>query len=464
MRKQNKNFSEEFIFRVKNFFDEQKIDLKNKTIGMAVSGGADSVALFISLAELAKLYGARIFVINVNHNIREKNESARDSFFVKTLVRDLKKNNFPIDAHFAILKIGEVARVSEMRKCGTEEAARFLRYEIFKKIFRKKKLDFICTAHTKNDNLETILMRFFQGSAHLLIQKKRDIFLRPLLDFSRDEIEKFLNEKKIMWCEDKTNSDTKFLRNKIRKKIIPFLKNEIPDFEKPILRFAEKIESANEIVETLSEKISIDKKNDCVFFSRKKFASAKKIVQEKIISRALILLESDARLPHNFFDALCNASHSRNVFKTNAKNIFARIENEKIILEKKTRASFREAKKIENEFCILVEKSEIVDLPIGNVSVKKIRETILLELKNTNEKIEIENFSFPFFIRTKKLGDKIEMKSGELKNVSDIFSNWKVSLEERKVLPLIQEVSGEKKIRAIWGSVFGYANWIVKRR
>ncbi len=164
---------DDFLSIVQNGLLECGIS-QNSRVGVAVSGGADSVALLVSLVEI--LGKKNIFVITVNHNIRPSEESKADADFVFELCKKIG-----VFCKIAEIERGIVLQTAKIRGGGTEEAARFLRYLEFEKFLKEKSLDFLCLAHTQNDQIETLLMRFLQGSSQLSgIARRRGAFCRPL--------------------------------------------------------------------------------------------------------------------------------------------------------------------------------------------------------------------------------------------------------------------------------------------
>ena len=190
---------------------------KGDKVLCAVSGGADSMCLLNVILALKEELDLSVYVSNVNHLIRG-DEAKRDSDFVKKFCRDNQIEFF--------YREYDILRLSKEKKIGEEECGRILRYEFFTEISEKLGGAKIATAHNLNDNAETVLFRLIRGSAaHGLcgIKYKRDNIIRPLLDVTREEIESYLNENKISWCEDSTNKETFYTRNKIRNCVMPML-------------------------------------------------------------------------------------------------------------------------------------------------------------------------------------------------------------------------------------------------
>ena len=222
------NFIEDFELRFEKQLPSELLSCeeKNKTLLLAVSGGSDSIAMLVCSLSLIqnpifedKYTNLNLKVVTVNHKIRSEEESLGDCLFVKKLC---ESNQIPCFIENA--KENEIKNLSVERGMGTEESARFFRYSIFEKIALQEKADFIFLAHNKDDQLETLIQRFFQGatgSSSLGIPQKRDIFYRPMMEFSKKEIYQYLEEKKIEYRTDATNFENDYLRNKIRNLVIP---------------------------------------------------------------------------------------------------------------------------------------------------------------------------------------------------------------------------------------------------
>ena len=193
--------------------------LKDKKLFLAVSGGIDSMVLVHLLHQL-KL---DIAVLHCNFSLRNL-ESDGDENFVKSICNDLKipcfvqkfdTNQFALDYKLSI-----------------QLAARKLRYDWFYEQLKEKNFDFILTAHHLDDSLETFLINLTRGTGLdglTGIPAQNDKIIRPLLPFSRVEIEEFANQNSIDWREDSSNSSDKYLRNKLRLDVIPILKEVQPN-------------------------------------------------------------------------------------------------------------------------------------------------------------------------------------------------------------------------------------------
>ena len=131
---------------------------KSAPVGVAVSGGADSVSLLVSLVHICKNPG-KIIAVTVNHNLRSEEESGGDAVFVEKLCSSLgvKCRRFDVPR-------GKILSEAKKNGSGVEDAARKIRYSCFEKFIQETGSSFLCLAHNRNDRIETVVMRFMQGA------------------------------------------------------------------------------------------------------------------------------------------------------------------------------------------------------------------------------------------------------------------------------------------------------------
>lgn len=210
-------------------------------VGVAVSGGADSVALLRALVELRSDLGIVLGVVHVHHGIRGQEADADERF-----VTDLAK-------HFDLpLQVERVDTPTHSRhsKLSLETAARNLRYAFFKRLLESDTCDKIATAHTIDDQAETVLIRILRGTGTrglAAIPPFRSAspelaarIVRPLLGTRRNEIETYLHELNQPWREDTSNRDPKHLRNRIRHELLPMLERDYnPAVRQSLVNLAE---------------------------------------------------------------------------------------------------------------------------------------------------------------------------------------------------------------------------------
>ena len=191
------------------------------TLGLAVSGGADSTALLAALADLRETLGFRAVVLHVDHGLRP--DSHDDARFVADLAA-----RFGLPCHTLRARIRRRPRES------LEMAARRTRLAFFARMTRELGLDAIATGHHADDVAETFIMRMARGAGPEGLAGLKPVshvdgitFIRPLLGLRDSDLRAYLRRRGISWREDSTNADTSILRNKVRHVILPFLREHL---------------------------------------------------------------------------------------------------------------------------------------------------------------------------------------------------------------------------------------------
>jgi tRNA(Ile)-lysidine synthase len=214
---------------LKTIRNEQSIRAGDR-LAVAVSGGADSVALLCLLLELRSELGTVLSVAHVNHKLRGE-EADEDERFVRKLAR---QHGLELHACEASVDGSHTSGVSS----GIEAAARELRYSFFRQLAREAGVTKIATAHTLDDQAETVLLRIFRGTGirglsgihpRIVFEDQGHAFgevVRPLLAFRRAALQEFLRERGQSWREDSSNRDIAFLRNRARHRLLPMIGEE----------------------------------------------------------------------------------------------------------------------------------------------------------------------------------------------------------------------------------------------
>ncbi|MFA6856787.1 MAG: tRNA lysidine(34) synthetase TilS [Treponema sp.] len=440
-------------------FSPEKISEAGKSLGAAVSGGADSVALLVSLAYIAKETGLPLHVITVNHNIRPAEETGGDAVYVQSLCSRFAAEGCPVDCTLRELTPGEVDSTAKIRGNGIEEAARCLRYKAFNDFAGEKNVMCICLAHNRNDQLETLLMRFLQGSGGSSlagIQQVRGIFVRPMLNIARCNIERFLTEQHISWRTDSTNSDTRYLRNRIRHLIMPELDRTVPGWQKAVLAGGKKAADADEVVSAEADSVKWKCSGKGVLMPLSVFTSQKKAVQVRLFYTALELAGCKQRIPYSFIERVCIAASGTAEFCDNSAGIAAGIKNGSIFVKKNEKPA------TDCGFSDIIEETGTYEISCGTVTVVYTgAEGVSVSAENPDAAV-LEKIQLPFCIRSRQPGDEVKTASGGSRSVSDILSDWKVSAENKDRIPVIQELASPgQPVVCLWGSVYGYDDWIV---
>lgn len=219
------SISARLCLEVEKYCLEKLGNLAEKTFLLALSGGADSTAMAIIMAFLAERHKLKLYGIYVNHHLR--NDAAKEAQFVQNLCSML-------DIPFRYAEI-QVNRIAEETKTGLEEAGRKGRYAALELSRQELEADNILVAHHAGDLCEDILMRLIRGTGWPALGGMRSLnghIFRPLLPVSRKRLLLFLETMEQAWCEDLSNRDLSFRRNRIRINFIPFLRSENPSIER----------------------------------------------------------------------------------------------------------------------------------------------------------------------------------------------------------------------------------------
>lgn len=207
--------------KVWEYIQRHEMIQQGDRIVAGISGGADSVCLFFLLLELKEKDRIDFAVVHVNHMLRGQ-EADRDEKFVRRLC-----SSHGIFCRVFAFPIGEIAREE---KLSLEEAGRVKRYQAFEEFARAWGGNKIALAHHRNDCAETMLYNLARGtgiSGLCSLRPVRNSLIRPLLCMNREEIEQYLEERQIAYCEDSTNQDTEYARNYIRRHILPGMQRHI---------------------------------------------------------------------------------------------------------------------------------------------------------------------------------------------------------------------------------------------
>jgi tRNA(Ile)-lysidine synthase len=205
------------LHRIAETIARHRMFTPGQKVGVAVSGGADSVCLLYALLELAPRWGLDLSVLHLNHGLRGE-ESRADAGFVRELAGQL---GLPV----TIREAGLAASPDNL-----EQAARAARLAFFREMIESGAVERVALGHTRSDQAETVLFRFLRGSGTAGLAGIRPVtsggIVRPLLEVERAEVEQFLRQRGIAWREDSTNRSLRFARNRIRHELLPQLARE----------------------------------------------------------------------------------------------------------------------------------------------------------------------------------------------------------------------------------------------
>ena len=294
---------------------------KERIIGVALSGGRDSIALCHAL----KHAGESIVAINVEHGIRGE-ASLRDSDFVKEFCKKegITLYSYSVDAPTFAKENGYTL----------EQAARILRYAIFDKAVGEGKCDLVALAHHSGDQAETILMHVLRGTgiAGLVGMKKLSgKYIRPLLDYSREDIDAYVQANNLEYVDDETNEDSTYTRNFLRAELSK-LKEKYPDLENSFMRLSRTAFETEEYLQSILPNVEVENGevliSDCdnpfvlkrLVLNAAKALGVSQDIEEKHLEAVVLLAsnENGKRL---------NLTHGLTAFKDSRGIVLVRDEN-----------------------------------------------------------------------------------------------------------------------------------------
>ena len=236
----------ELLNKISTYIHDQQLLEKDNLLLVALSGGADSVALLLLLSEM----GYRVEACHCNFHLRGE-ESDRDEHFCKQLCM---QHQIPFHCiHF------DTREYAQLHKMSIEMAARELRYHYFEQLRKDIKADYVCVAHHKDDSVETMLINIVRGTGlnglKGILPKNHHI-IRPLLCITREEILLFLQDVNQKYVTDSSNLIDDVIRNKIRIHILPQLKAINPSVTDNLARLSEYTQEAYKIIEATLDGIA----------------------------------------------------------------------------------------------------------------------------------------------------------------------------------------------------------------
>ena len=256
---------------------------------LAFSGGSDSLFLMALLSGCAR---DRTEAVYVDHAIRPRGELEREISLNRQNARRLG-----IPLRIVSLGDGRVELLSREKGIGTEAAARSLRYSLLRAIAASEGFDHILTAHHREDQVETVLMRIIQGSPFHTYQgilREDGPVFRPLLTVPKSCILSYLSSSGLSWSEDSTNDDTDYLRNRIRHSLMPFVTETERALISSIAASVAAVRRRFPQIPVVSGYYSL--------IPREAFLSALPMQREEALYRAFLSAGSDARIPRAFID------------------------------------------------------------------------------------------------------------------------------------------------------------------
>ena len=397
------------ILKFQNVLEQLLSQSQQKTYLLAVSGGVDSMVL----ADLFQVSGFDFHIAHINYHLRNE-----DSNLDQKLVSDFcQKHKIPFHLY-------EVSENDNQPENSIQNWARELRYRFFREIQEKVNLDYIVTAHHLNDQLETFIINLSKASGIRGlsgIPANENGIVRPLLDFSKDEIYDFAKENQIDFREDQSNQKTDYLRNKIRHNIVPELQKINSDFLTNFSKSINYIHQAKDFInQSVDDKIKILKINsdeNQIIIDKQKFSKESELIRYEILKRFGFNDENEmqkvltAQTGSSFFNSEYQLIINRNELIFSCK---AEVGNQKS------------------------EDSLILEIVGNKIVIPEEIKNEIQEFGNCFWKIDIQKVQLPLKLRRKQEGD-LFFPIGMIgkKKISKFFKDEKLSILAKQKIWLL---------------------------
>ncbi len=420
------------VSRVEKTIRKQCLIRPGDTLVVALSGGADSTALFDLLTRLHG-YNLRLIATHLNHSLRGA-ESDADEEFCRLLA---ERYAIPFE-----VRLIDIRKMAVDNRLNLEDAGRRSRIAFFDEICAKYDAAAVALAHHADDQAETVLMRLLRGSGMIglsgMAYRNERGYVRPLLDITRIEIEQYLRNRTLEWRDDASNSDTLYLRNRIRHHLLPLLEEYNPDIRSTLTATASIIAGDEALLEELTEQAFIescqagDGRVVCAIGQLRRLDPALlRRVLRLAFKKLTATLEGVSLLHIVAINALIDSARPNSHLALPQGVTVAR-EYDNLLFIRNDYAV------IDTDFELLITKPGSYRLPCGgSLTVDKNSSTAVLK-DPYSVCLDLNKFPFPWLLRTFRPGDRMtQFGMTGRKKVKDIFIDRKIPLSERRLIPLL---------------------------
>ncbi len=421
-----------FEYSVLKFIKGNDLISPGDRVILAVSGGSDSIAMMYAMAKLREELQADFFVAHLNHMIRK--EAEKEGVAVKSMAEKL---GMP-----CLIGKKDVPTFQKKASLSLEEAARMLRYEFFEEALNFFRAEKVATAHHLSDLAENFFIRLFRGSGVgglIGMRAMNGKYIKPFLFLDEETIREYVTIRRLEHFEDKTNADLKYLRNKIRHELMPFIRSEFcPDIERKIQRSVRILEEYEDFIRSDVEGIMKKGQKDRggrLFFKTSDFKGkrlllgelTKRVLWERGISISARKLELVVRL-------ISKGSGEVRL----AQDFFAVKYNDTLFFGKKPSLKAWKAIKLE---------------AFSDVNLKVLDMRLRVERRSNDGRlgdgkkeavVDAKKIAFPLYLRTVEEGDTmVPLGMREKKKVISLLKSRKIPAFLRKIHPVVVQNDGK---------------------
>lgn len=420
-------------------FEHNMINKGDRVLA-AVSGGADSVCMLHVLSRLKDSLGFSIYCAHLNHGLRGVAADNDEQFVVELCGR----LNIPV-----FTKTVDVAALARGKKLSTEEAGRMARYEFFGELSKKFRIDKIATAHNKNDNAETVLMRILRGTGidglKGISYVREDGVIRPVLDLSRTEIENYCSENSLEFCTDATNFENDYTRNKIRNQLIPYLEESFnAKTVDSLCRLAENAREDAEFLESYARRLYARlcnplPGNKSITLHIESLAMVDKAIVARVIRIAAAEEKQGLRLEKKHIDDVLELMTKQTGAAIDLPDgLTVSVQYGWLLFEDKN--SVKKIQGEENGFFTAISPLQTVFVePLGKSVSLKIEDAKTYICKVNETAISYDAIEGQMlFLRSRRSGDHIVwFPDGRTKKIKNVLIDYKIPKNDRDRIPLL---------------------------
>ena len=434
------------------FFRTQSLDCATGVVA-AFSGGADSLAMLWLLSHVVPQ--DRLVAVYADHALRSQAELSAE--------RELNQANCNrIGVPLRIMELGSeaVARCARERGHGIEDAARHLRYKVLETVRQKLQFAYIATAHTADDQMETVLMRLFQGSGATGLRGIAEAnlpIIRPVLRWTKAELVEVLRDEGLAWSEDSTNAGGDYTRNLIRQRLIPVVGEVFPGYRSALAALIEKSEVLDGYIE---EQTQLQAEGVAtlapsgILIDAIRFNSLSRPIRERVLYDAWGLLASSKGEPLTYR----SVRHALKFMESGPKE---------------RAMAFLQGSSLTYQGEAFLWQGGRLPLAVGYVSLVYSKETPLYDSwllvgsevhpedghDGLAAVLDERMLALPIIARSFRAGDTIVLKEGT-KSVASLLAEWDISVTERVLVPVLEDRMG---VFAVLGRTFGGKDRVARR-
>lgn len=434
---------------VERFLAELEIPA-GSTILVAFSGGPDSTALTAVLHDLSSRSGFSLACAYYDHGIRPPEERAGDLAFVTAFASSC---GLRLECGAAVP--GAIERTAAARGQGIEDAARRMRYRFLDRAARKTGARYIALGHTRDDQLETVVMRFFQGAdpgGLSGMPASRGRVIRPLIGSTRAEILAYLAGRGIGYRTDSSNLAPLYLRNRIRLELMPAIESVFPGFGTALDAMRGRMSGVNAFLEHESERRIVWRPHGAGYVTgREAFLAAPAVLRARAVFRVFNLMKlqpSGFRLPYRFLTSALEAGpETRDRVLARGHGLLLRLAGSRVFAEH----DIVQYRKTGYSILIDIDIVENASYSVPGIMTIRVATRPAGTYGGNDPWIDTDAVRPPLVLRARRSGDTIPIKEGR-KSVAKLLSEWKVPLRLRPAVPVLEDREG---ILAVLGGMFG---------